>query len=386
MAKEGPNWDGLLKWSIAHSDGTRPTRNLSEEDRRWFMEAMQSQTIDVVKRMKEITLVMQTPEQVLKDQGVTPADIEDMLDELQEHVESIDMANDLHSIGGLVPLLGYLKSSHANIRAKAADVVTTIVQNNPRSQQLVMEANGFEPLISNFSSDPDVTVRTKALGAISSLIRHNKQGITVFRLANGYAALKDALASENVRFQRKALNLTHYLLHENNSDCNIVNELGFPRLLMHLASSEDSDVREAALRGLLELACNTQDGKDGNEEDSEKMKQLLQERINNISLMSAEDLGVVREERQLVDSLWSTCFNEPSSLREKGLLVLPGEDAPPPDVASKFFEPPLRSSTANPSSKKDSNNEKKEIPLLLGSGPSLADTNNQGSNRENANS
>ena len=28
MAKEGPNWDGLLKWSIAHSDGTHPTRNL----------------------------------------------------------------------------------------------------------------------------------------------------------------------------------------------------------------------------------------------------------------------------------------------------------------------------------------------------------------------
>lgn len=43
------------------------------------MEAMQSQTIDVVKRMKEITLVMQTPEQVLKDQGVTPADIEGIL-------------------------------------------------------------------------------------------------------------------------------------------------------------------------------------------------------------------------------------------------------------------------------------------------------------------
>ena len=40
------------------------------------MEAMQAQTIDVVKRMKEITLVMQTPEQVLEAQGVTPADIE----------------------------------------------------------------------------------------------------------------------------------------------------------------------------------------------------------------------------------------------------------------------------------------------------------------------
>lgn len=74
---------------------------------------------------------------------------------------------DLHSIGGLVPLVGYLKNSHANIRAKAADVVTTIVQNNPRSQQLVMEANGLEPLLLNFTSDHDVTVRTKALGAIS---------------------------------------------------------------------------------------------------------------------------------------------------------------------------------------------------------------------------
>jgi hsp70-interacting protein len=79
------------------------------------MEAMQENTIDVVKRMKEITLVMKTPEDVLQSQGVTPENIEgtvwsvisivltmkhsrvaffpDMLDELQGHVESIDMAN-----------------------------------------------------------------------------------------------------------------------------------------------------------------------------------------------------------------------------------------------------------------------------------------------------
>lgn len=40
------------------------------------MEAMQAQTVDVVKRMKEITMVMQTPEQVLESQGVTPQDLE----------------------------------------------------------------------------------------------------------------------------------------------------------------------------------------------------------------------------------------------------------------------------------------------------------------------
>ncbi|CAL9122511.1 unnamed protein product [Musa acuminata var. zebrina] len=375
MAGDGSKWDGLLKWSLAHADGTRPPRNLSEEDRKWFMEAMQAQTVDVVKRMKEITSVMKTPEDVLEAQGVKPEDIVEMLDELQEHVESIDMANDLHSIGGLVPLLGYLKNSDSGIRAKAADVVTTIVQNNPRSQQLVMEASGLEPLMSNFTLDPDLAVRTKALGAISSLIRNNKAGIAAFRLANGYAGLRDALGSDNVRFQRKALNLIQYLLKENNLDCNIVTELGLPRLMVHLVSGDDSNVREAALGGLLELARDRTSGSSTVLAEEDKLKQILENRIEDISSMSAEDLGAAREERQLVDSLWSACYNEPSSLREKGLMVLPGEEAPqpPPDVAGKIFEPPLRAWAASKQVQKGGSNsaedKKQAKPLLLGPGP-----------------
>lgn len=376
MAKDGPDWDGLLKWSLSHSDGTGTQRQLSEEDRKWFMEAMQSQTVDVVRRMKEITQVMRTPEQVLESQGVTPQDIEDMLDELQEHVETIDMANDLHTIGGLAPLLNYLKNAHANIRAKAADVLTTIVQNNPKSQQLVMEAKGLEPLLTNFSSDPDENVRTKALGAISSLIRHNKPGIAAFRLANGYAGLRDALSSENVRFQRKALNLIQYLLHENESDCNVVTELGFIPKMVHLASSDDSGVREAALSGLLELRRGSKASQtsSGNLiEEDEKLKQTLQERISDISIMSAEDLSAAREERQLVDSLWNACYKEPSSLREKGLVSMPADDNNdiPPDVAGKYFEPPLRACAAKrePESKSSEDSGKPKAPLLLGPAP-----------------
>lgn len=40
------------------------------------MEAMQAQTVDVIQRMKQITLVMNTPEEVLESQGVTPHDLE----------------------------------------------------------------------------------------------------------------------------------------------------------------------------------------------------------------------------------------------------------------------------------------------------------------------
>ncbi|URE21515.1 hypothetical protein MUK42_25398 [Musa troglodytarum] len=94
MAGNGLKWDGLLKWSLSHADGTRPARILSEEDRKWLVEAMQAPTSDVGKRMKEITLVMRITEDVPELQGIESADIVEMLDELGEHVESIDMTNE----------------------------------------------------------------------------------------------------------------------------------------------------------------------------------------------------------------------------------------------------------------------------------------------------
>jgi hypothetical protein len=36
----------------------------------------------------------------------------------------------------------------------------------------------------------------------AALIRNNKPGVSAFRLGNGYVGLKDALASDNLKFQR----------------------------------------------------------------------------------------------------------------------------------------------------------------------------------------
>jgi len=68
-----------------------------------------------------------------------------------------------------VPLLNYLKSPHAGIRSRAAEVVSTVVQNNPKSQQQVLDNQGLEYLLFNFTKDKDITSRTKALGAISCM-------------------------------------------------------------------------------------------------------------------------------------------------------------------------------------------------------------------------
>lgn len=151
------------------------------------------------------------------------------------------------------------------------------------------------------------------------------------------------------KLYRKALNVLQYLLQEDDSDRSVATELGFSRVLIHLASSDDAETREAALCGLLELAREKNDGNGCSSsiaKGDEKLRQLLEERVEGISLMSQEDLETVKEERQLVDALWRFCYDEPSSLGEKGLLVLPGEDALAPDVASKLFEPLLRASAA----------------------------------------
>ncbi|CAM0872489.1 unnamed protein product [Alopecurus aequalis] len=377
MAGDRMSWARLLKWSLSYIDGARPSRAISEEERRWLAEAVESQrhmAEDVVSRLREIALLMSTPLSVLEAQGITPDDIEDLLAELQVHVESIDIANDLHSVGGLVPVIRYLRNSNARIRAKAADVVTTVVQNNPTSQQLVMEASGFEPLVSNFTSDPDLTARIKALGALSSLIRNNKPGVAAFRLANGYAGLRDALNSESARFQRKALSLTHYLLSENHSDCSVFARLGFPRLMMRLVSSDDPDVREAALGGLLELARDTALGNRSLLADQDRLQRLLWGRIQSIRMMAPEDLDAAREERQLVDSLWIACYHQPSMLQQEGLLVLPGEESfqQPPDVAGRFFEPLRQGSVrrATPDERSDpGNGTGGGMMLLLGPAP-----------------
>lgn len=244
---------GILRWSLAQSTGDAPPRQLSEEDRKWFEEAA-SNSVDVVKRMKEIAVVMGLPQAQLMAQGVTLEDLEGLLEELQMHVEAIDMANDLQAIGGLAPLLAYLRSEHPSLRARAAEVVSTVVQNNQRGQDMVMAAGGLPLLLVNFSTDDDMTSRTKALGAISSLIRHNKVGADAFRLGSGMAGLRNALQAGSPRLQRKTLQVLLYLMQESPSDCRAAVHLGFGPILTQLVRSPDGDVRQAVLQALLEIA------------------------------------------------------------------------------------------------------------------------------------
>jgi hsp70-interacting protein len=104
-------------------------------------------------------------------------------------------------------------------------------------------------------------------------------------------------------------------------------------------------------------------------ESLNNLRRALESRVEQIrGMVDQEELGAVKEERALIDSLWEICFHEPSQLRESGLLALPGDDEPPPDVASQLFEPALRAWSA-PRPSVGSQNEDitaTKPPLLLG--------------------
>ena len=90
----GPNWLGLLQWSLAHSDGTRPTsevKKMGEEDRKWLEAVMRDNVKDEPARMNEIMTEIVA---MLESQSCVENEekIEFMLEELRDMTEQIDMA------------------------------------------------------------------------------------------------------------------------------------------------------------------------------------------------------------------------------------------------------------------------------------------------------
>ena len=81
---------GLFEWSIKNQDTSKNSdaRQVSEEDRKWFQEAMEAHTEDIYKRLRGI-------KDALESKADVPEDVDEklrLLDDLTEIVESIDYA------------------------------------------------------------------------------------------------------------------------------------------------------------------------------------------------------------------------------------------------------------------------------------------------------
>ncbi|KAJ3208696.1 hsp70 nucleotide exchange factor fes1 [Dinochytrium kinnereticum] len=114
----------------------------------------------------------------------------DAFDELEMLVESIDNANDLRPLGLWKHILSVLQDEpEAKLRAMAAWVASTAVQNNERAQKDLMDVHGIEVLIQSLETEVDADVKAKVITCISGLIRHNHSALEIIRGQSGLRAM-----------------------------------------------------------------------------------------------------------------------------------------------------------------------------------------------------
>jgi len=269
------------------------------------------------------------------------------LEELDDRCLTSDNANDFMFVGGLEPLLISLLSNHDGIRWRAAQAISTIVQNNPKAQLKVFEHRALDYLIplialpqhqqaaggaasaSSSSSSSAVaaldphsdawTVVVKALTAVSALIRSEDLPAIrgAFIQAGGLERLVALLNHEGTipRVQTKLFNLLKHILAWFPQCKARAVQLGMlPAVVRHVGTiNDDISHREGCVRLLLEFARPSGD-KDAQaaakllRDKGLGLKDRLTHRIKQLkALKNQEDKDQAEEELTLCTALVKAC-------------------------------------------------------------------------------
>lgn len=226
-----PNWNAILKWSV--DEGLRQeaelkakgggeakekarARTISEEDRAWFLKAIESGVVDEVKRIKEITekIIGKDPRGELIETEEEEEERVLALEELRDRLESVDNAKDLGEIGGLEPLLEGIQSEKWDgIRAMSAECVAVSVQNHPEAQKNAMACDALNVLLLALQSEKHLNKKSnaKVIYALSCLVRGNAEVMSMFVESDGIESLaKCGLTSSVVKTRVKAAALLRH--------------------------------------------------------------------------------------------------------------------------------------------------------------------------------
>jgi len=236
-------WLGLLKWSLAYTDGTRPsseTMQMSPEDKKFLEMVMKEGIIDEGERMKTIlndltgSLDRMVKEAAAASEGanasnekskdqeeeektempeLTEDDMVDRLEELRDIVEQIDYAKAFSALGGVPFLVGCASERGVvpkSVRSSCIAVLATLTQNNPHVQDIVLKSGALQTLANLFFAEtpkggkvvgdssagsggncaidePDVDgkLRSKIVQAMSCSVRGHVEGERAFCASEG---------------------------------------------------------------------------------------------------------------------------------------------------------------------------------------------------------
>ncbi|KAG7344331.1 hypothetical protein IV203_022339 [Nitzschia inconspicua] len=189
-------WLGLLKWTLAHQDGTKPSdiSPMTEEDKAFLEKVMKEGIIDENERMKfilqEFSNAMEYYQSLSQTAGSTITEdlpslpisedaLEDLLQELRDIVEQIDFARAFVAMKGTTYLLGAVTASSGipeAIRNQCLGIMATLAQNNPPVQKELLELSAIKALSELFlQEDEDIcpmSTKVAIIQAISAIVRN----------------------------------------------------------------------------------------------------------------------------------------------------------------------------------------------------------------------
>jgi len=275
------NWQGLFRFctdATRNEDTTRESTfvEMDPERKQWLKEVLESLAEnDPVKAM-------------LKDLQIMGEDSNDLdtkeraLENLELHVQRLDLANDFHKIGGYTLLIGLLNSEHEGLQWRAGDLIATLVQNNPYCQNAALETGLVPALIQVLDSDASPLVKTKALYALSSLIRNFPEGQKSFIENDGFSVLVRTMLSGEERIIVKVAFLLRALCMEQPQYKDVLHDIGMVDELVSLLHQEHTSSHEHYMGALLFLVEDHPSNQEECRRPELKLHELLKSRAKLI--------------------------------------------------------------------------------------------------------
>jgi hsp70-interacting protein len=259
-----PNWLGLLRWTIAHTDGTHDSQfnEMKEEDKLWLERVMKEVVRDDPQRMNEVMLALKDVLSRLEDGARLSEDefetMETDLEDLRDIVEQVDMAQVFAKFHGAAILIQVANTLAfpAEVRALSLGVIATVAQNNMITQDLFFEQRLVQDLVKSFLSTDNFLVATKALLAISAVTRGHAAAEELFVKDFAALVIPRALDSRYANLVNRLLFFCNALICSDFSTTSRIEKLVgllLPGLIEYITSEISIDVRDNLLTLLYSL-------------------------------------------------------------------------------------------------------------------------------------
>ncbi|WBW72346.1 Hsp70 nucleotide exchange factor Fes1 [Schizosaccharomyces osmophilus] len=149
----------------------------------------------------------------IEDESVPLDQKEIAFDNLEMLVEQIDNANNLKPLQMWPRLLKQLENPEPSLRKLSAWVIATAVQNNPRSQNDLIENDGLTKLFTSLHKEDSDEARSKILYAITSELKHNEPGVlSLDKIENGWNQLDAILDMKHSNMTKRVIFFFNSLL------------------------------------------------------------------------------------------------------------------------------------------------------------------------------